>query len=72
MIHFLMISAYQIIILLSILLVIFVSALVLASKNETRFHFLIWAAIIIFIPFVGAVSYLIKHFTDKKLAERIL
>lgn len=70
--HSLMIYPYQIIILLSILFVIFMSALVLASKNETRFHFLIWAAIIIFIPFFGAVSYLIKHFTDKKVAERIL
>ena len=70
MIPSLFISPFQIITFLALLLITVVSALVLASKNETRFHFLIWAGVILLFHFLGAISYLIKHFTSKKIAER--
>lgn len=70
MIPTLFISPFQIITFLIVFLTTVISALVLASKNETRFHFLIWAGVILFFPFIGAISYLIKHFTSKKIAER--
>jgi len=72
MIHTLMIYPFQIIAFLALLLVTVVSALVLASKNETRFHFLIWAGVILLFPFIGAISYLIKHFSGKKMAEKVV
>ena len=41
MTHTLMIYPYQIIAFLALLLITVISALIIASKNETRFHFLI-------------------------------
>lgn len=66
MIPVLMIYPYQIVVFLGILMILVMTSIVLASKRETRFHFLIWGAIIVFIPVVGAISYLIKYATDKK------
>lgn len=70
MTHTLMIYPYQIIAFLALLLITVISALIIASKNETRFHFSIWAGVILLFHFLGAISYLIKHFTSKKIAER--
>jgi len=58
-----MISPIQIILFLSLLIVLVITTLVLASKNEIRFNFLIWALLIVFIPFIGSISYLIKYYT---------
>jgi len=60
-----MVSPLQIVAFIIILASLVVSSLVLASKNETKFNFLIWALIIIFIPFVGGISYLIKFYTTQ-------
>ena len=68
--HTLMIYSYQKVAFLALLLITVISGLIIASKNETRFHFLIWAGVILLFHFLGAISYLIKHFTSKKIAER--
>ncbi|REE08385.1 hypothetical protein DFQ09_10764 [Winogradskyella pacifica] len=59
-----MISPFQIIVLLLIFVSIIITSLVLASKNESTFKFLIWVAIILCLPFIGSASYLIKHYTS--------
>lgn len=48
-----------------------VIALVLALKKETKFHFLIWATIIIFLPFFGSLSYFLKLFTSKRIKNNV-
>ncbi|WP_179317088.1 PLDc N-terminal domain-containing protein [Winogradskyella undariae] len=58
----LFISPMQIIFMGTLLVVMIITTLVLASKNESTFKFLIWAAIILGLPFIGSVSYLIKHY----------
>ncbi|MCG1035064.1 hypothetical protein [Polaribacter sargassicola] len=64
----LFVSSIQIILFLIVLLGLVITSLVFASKNENNIRFLIWGAIILFVPFVGAVAYLIKHYTSKKIA----
>jgi len=68
---FLMIHPNQIIIFLLILIGFTITALVMASKKETNFHFLIWAVIIIFLPFLGSLSYILKFLTSKKEIDTI-
>ena len=60
---YLMVSPIQIVAFVIILAALVITSLVIASKNETNFNFLIWALIIIFIPFIGGISYLIKFYT---------
>ncbi|NRR91559.1 PLDc N-terminal domain-containing protein [Winogradskyella undariae] len=60
----LFISPMQIIFMGTLLVVMIITSLVLASKNESTFKFLIWVAIILGLPFIGSVSYLIKHYTS--------
>lgn len=62
----LFISPIQIFAFLIILLLLIVLSLILASKEEKSFHFLIWSAIIIFLPFVGSLSYLLKYYSSKQ------
>ena len=68
---FLMIYPNQIIIFLLILIGLTITALVMASKKETNFHFLIWAAIIIFLPFFGSISYILKFYSSRKKSNNI-
>ena len=67
----LLISPINIIMLLIILITFTVIALVLALKKETKFHFLIWATIIIFLPFFGSLSYFLKFFTSKRIKNNV-
>ena len=46
----------------TLLVVMIITSLVLASKNESTFKFLIWVAIILGLPSIGSASYLIKHY----------
>ena len=62
---YLMVSPIQIVAFVIILAALVITSLVIASKNETSFNFLIWALIIIFIPFVEGISYLIKFYTTQ-------
>ena len=64
--NFLLVSPKQIILFLVAMIMLVVFSLVIASKNENNKRFLIWGAIILFFPFFGALSYLIKHYTSKK------
>lgn len=68
---FLMIYPIQIIFFLLFLIGLTLTALVMASKNETNFHFLIWAAIIIFLPFFGSISYILKFYSSRKKNNNI-
>ena len=68
---FLMIYPNQIIIFLLILIGLTITALVMASKKKTNFHFLIWSVIIIFLPFLGSLSYILKFLTSKKEIDTI-
>lgn len=60
----LFISPMQIIFMGTLLVVMIITSLVLASKNESTFKFLIWVALILGLPFIGSASYLIKHYTS--------
>ncbi len=62
----LMISPFQVIVFLLMFVSLIITSLVLASKNEIRFNFLVWSLIILFVPFLGSISYLIKHYTSSK------
>ncbi len=64
---FLMINPIQIVFFLGLLITIIISSLVLASKHEERLNFLIWVLLILFLPYIGGISYLIKHFTSRKI-----
>lgn len=60
-----LISPLQVISIATLLLVMITTSLVIASKNEHRFKFLIWAILIVVLPIIGSASYLIKHYTSK-------
>lgn len=62
----LMISAFQITLFLVLLLILVAFALVLASKEKDNIRFLIWGAIILFIPFIGALACIINYYANKK------
>ena len=53
----------QIIVFITLNVLLVITSLVLAAKNEIRFNFLIWTLLIVFIPFIGSISYLIKYYT---------
>lgn len=62
-----MISPIQIVFTFGLLIAIVILALVLASKNEKKSSFIIWGLLILFLPFIGGISYLIKYFSSKKI-----
>ena len=62
----LMIYPYQILTFLILLLVLVVFAFFLASKNKSNTRFLLWGAIILFVPFVGALACIISHYAGKR------
>jgi len=63
---FLMIYPIQIVLFLVVLISIAIYSLVLASKKEKNMNFLIWVLLIIFLPFIGGISYMIKYYTANK------
>ena len=62
----LMINPYQILTFLILFLLLVVFAFFLASKNKSNMRFLLWGAIILFVPFVGALSCIISHYAGKR------
>jgi hypothetical protein len=66
-----MISPTQIILFLITYILLAGTALVMASKKETNFHFLIWTLIIIFLPFFGSLSYILKFYTSRKINNNV-
>lgn len=66
-----MISPTQIILFLMIYVFLTGTALVMASKKETNFHFIIWTLIIIFLPFLGSLSYILKFYTSRKVDKML-
>ena len=66
----LMLYPYQMILLLILLLSLVVTALFLASKNKSNTRFLIWGAIILCIPFIGALACIISYYAGKKEVKR--
>lgn len=61
-----MVSPLQVTLLLIVLISAVVYALVLASRKESNIRFIIWGVIILFLPFIGALAYIINYHTSKK------
>ena len=70
MCHFLLISSYQVLGFLIFFMALLIFSLILAFKTETKFNFLVWTLIIVFIPFLGSLSYLLNYFISQKLEQR--
>ncbi|WP_411766339.1 PLDc N-terminal domain-containing protein [Winogradskyella sp. A3E31] len=71
MINYLFIGPYHIIAFVVLSLISFITSFILISKNENGIKFLVWAALILFMPIVGPLCYLINHFlykNQKKIA----
>lgn len=67
----LLISAVQIVVLFVFLLIPVIYALILASREQNNMRFLIWGAIILFVPFLGALACIINYHLKKKTAKTI-
>ncbi|WP_088324195.1 hypothetical protein [Polaribacter tangerinus] len=64
----LFISSFQVIILIILLLALVITALVFASRSTSNLRFLIWGAVILFVPVVGALACIINYYTsDRKV-----
>jgi hypothetical protein len=61
----LMISSLTVLFVLALLLVLVVTALVLASRSKSNVHFLIWATFILCIPFIGAGVCILSYYTNR-------
>ena len=61
-----MVSSLQVTLFLIILIFTVVFALILASRKESNVRFIIWGVIILFLPFIGALAYIINYYTSKK------
>ena len=58
------ISPTEIVVFLSLTIVLYVISLFLMSKTMKSWKFFVWLLIIIFIPFIGSISYLIYHLAN--------
>ncbi|TXD49993.1 hypothetical protein [Polaribacter sp. IC073] len=67
----LILYSYQIILLLILLFSLVVTALFLASKNKSNTRFLIWGAIILCVPFIGALACIINYYIGKKEVKTV-
>ena len=61
----LMIGPVSIIIFLIVLFALVVYSLFLASKSKSNGRFLVWGAIILFVPVIGALACIISHYSQK-------
>ncbi|WP_299064461.1 hypothetical protein [uncultured Polaribacter sp.] len=61
----LFISSLGVTIFVGLLLILVITALVLAAKSESNLRFLIWGAIILFVPFLGAIACIINYYVTK-------
>ena len=61
----LFISFLGVTIFVGLLLILVITALVLAAKSESNLRFLIWGAIILFVPFLGAIACIINYYATK-------
>jgi hypothetical protein len=53
-------------------LILFVTALVLMAKKEkSGLRFLVWVLVLFFFPFLGSIAYIIYYYLDKKPKTRI-
>jgi hypothetical protein len=66
LIAMLMMYPYQIVTSLTLLLLLDVFSFFLASKNKSNTRFLLWGAIILFVPFVGALICILSHYAGKR------
>jgi heme O synthase-like polyprenyltransferase len=64
-----MISSLTVLFILALLLILVVTALVLASKSKSNIRFLIWAAFILCIPFIGAGACILSYYTNRNNTE---
>lgn len=62
----LMISAFQVIVFLVLLLIPVIYALILASRAQDNWRFLIWGVLILLVPFLGALACIINYHSKKK------
>jgi len=60
-----MISSLTVIFILALLLILVVTALVLASRNKSNMRFLIWAAFILCVPFIGAGVCILSYYMNR-------
>jgi membrane protein implicated in regulation of membrane protease activity len=63
------ITPNNIIVGLVIYLVLVGSALYFVLKNEVKFVMFLWIALVLMLPFLGALIYLVKYFIGKKRLE---
>ncbi|SHM92018.1 hypothetical protein [Polaribacter sp. KT 15] len=61
----LFLTSFGAIVIFGLLLILVITALVLASKSESNLRFLIWGAIILFVPFLGAIACIINYYATK-------
>lgn len=61
----LFITSFGVTVIVGLLLILVITALVLAAKSESNLRFLIWGAIILFIPFLGAIACIINYYATK-------
>lgn len=52
-----------------IYLLLTISSLYLILKNEKKLFIFFWILLILFIPFLGSIIYLFKHFINRKPAS---
>lgn len=67
----LMINPTQIIIFLVILLFLVVFSLFLASKSQSNTRFLLWGALILFVPFIGALVCIISYYSNRETNKEV-
>jgi uncharacterized membrane protein len=58
----LLIGPYQIIAIVSVILLLFFTALFLIGKHEKGLIYFIWLIVLIFLPVIGPIAYLLKYF----------
>jgi uncharacterized protein YqhQ len=67
----LFISGTKVALLFFLNLILGVFTIILASRKEIKFNFLIWVLLIVLLPFLGSITYLLKHLTTKKENHKI-
>lgn len=58
------VGPFQVLLIAGAYLALLIAALILVFKNEKGWLALIWAAIVLLMPFLGSLVYLLKHFVN--------